>query len=532
MIDELIVRNLGVIEEAHLDPGPGLTVITGETGTGKTLLLGALRLLLGGEARSDLVGPFADEAVAEGRFVDENGDEVGASRRLPRDGRSRAYLDGSIASARVLEERVAGLVDVVGQHDQLSLLRPGEARVLVDRLLDSDGMKAWHAYRAAWDALNDATTARRQLGGDRAALVRELDLVMFQSNEIDQAGFSVGDDAELARLGDRLRHADEIVSLLAGAVQALDTSRDAVGQAVAAVRKAAQLDGTLDETAGDLSVAGDGLGDLSRDLRRFADGVASDPEQLATVDARLTELGELKRKYGRTLNEVLAFGEEAARRRQEIEALLDRAGMIDDEVAAAEQSLARAGEHLREARRRAGDRLTRAAVSHLMDLGFGDPIVDVTVEDADPTSSGADTVRLLFASDSRLTPGAVAAVASGGELSRLVLSLRLAGGSGRAGTLVFDEIDAGIGGATALALGRKLSTLAEDRQVLCVTHLPQLAAFADRHYVVRRDGNAATVALVEGDGRLVELSRMLAGLPESARGREAAEELLQMANAG
>lgn len=532
MIDEIVVRNLGVIEEARIEPGEGLTVITGETGTGKTLLLGALRLLLGGDSRPELIGPFGDEAVAEGRFLDGEGIEVGAARRLPRDGRSRAYLDGSIASARALDERVAYLVDIVGQHDHLSLTRPGEARILVDRVLDEDGKARREEYRRAWEAHREALSARDRLGGDRAALARELDLVTFQSDEIAAADFSPGDDVELEQLGQRLRHADEIVALLSEALDHANAGRDSVGESVASVRRAARLDSTLDGLAGSLTSAVDTLSELGQQVRVTAEGIDQDPQRLEVVEARLTELGELRRKYGRSLEDVLAFGEESARRRQELEALLERADVIDEEVAATESAIRVAGDSLRDARARAGGSLAEAARTHLQDLGFDDPVVTVDVSPSAAGPAGADSVALLFASDSRLTPRPVAEVASGGELSRLVLALRLAGGRGESQTLVFDEIDAGIGGGTALAMGRKLADLAEDRQVLCVTHLPQVAAFADRHYVVHREGTTGAVTRVEGGERVEELARMLAGLPESDRGRQAAEELLDMAAAG
>lgn len=529
MIDELVAHNLGVIESARIEPSPGLTVITGETGTGKTLLLGALRLLLGGEARSDLVGPFGDEAVAEGRFVTENGEEVGAARRLPRDGRSRAYLDGSIASARALDERIAGLVEIVGQHDHLFSSRPAEVRALVDRCLDPAGKKTLHRYRQAWEQLSDARSARDQLGGDRAALARELDLVTFQSDEIEKAGFEPGDDEELSRRGDRLRHADEIASQLASALASLDAGRDQLGEAVAAVRRAGRLDPDLEELSSSLDGAADGLGVLAQDLRTAAEGAEADPSQLEEVEGRLTQLGELRRKYGRTLEEVLEFGREASRRRAELEALLERADAIDEEVAAAERAVADAASGLRTARRQAAGAVVKTSLGHLRDLGFSDPHLEVRIDEGEAGVSGSDAFSLLFASDSRLTPGPVGSVASGGELSRLVLALRLAGGAGGSSTLVFDEIDAGIGGTTALALGRKLAALAAERQVLCVTHLPQLAAFATRHYVVRREENAATAVAVDGSERVEELARMLAGMPESDRGREAAEELLDLA---
>jgi DNA repair protein RecN (Recombination protein N) len=529
VIDELVVKNLGVIESARLEPGAGLTVITGETGTGKTLLLGALRLLLGGDARPDLVGPFADEAVAEGRFLGPEGEEVGASRRLPRTGRSRTYLDGSIASARALEERVAGLVEVVGQHDHLSLTRPAEARALVDRVLDADGRTSLEVYRQAWEATVALRQAQERLGGDQSELARELDLVRYQADEIERAGFRPGDDRDLEARAERLRHADEIRSDLEEAVAALEDGRDRVGEAVAAVRRAARRDVSLEPRAAELDASAQALAEESKELRSTAEQLELDPRQLDDLESQLNLLGDLKRKYGRSLEDVLAFGADAARRRHELETLLQRAGDIDREVEEASAALESAAGALREARGRAGASLASRARRHLLDLGFADPVLEMVVAAAEPGPGGADRVEMLFASDSRLAPGPVSGVASGGELSRLVLALRLAGGSDTVASLVFDEVDAGIGGATALALGRKLAALAGDRQVLCVTHLPQVAAFADRHYVVRRRDNTAEVALVEGDERVAELARMLAGLPESDRGRDAAEELLELA---
>lgn len=527
MIDELVVKNLGIIEFARLEPGPGLTVITGETGTGKTLLLGALRLLLGGDSRPDLIGPFSEEAVVEGRFLRADGSEVGASRRLPRDGRSRAYLDGSVASARALEDSVAGLVDVVAQHDHLALTRPAEARAMVDRCLPDGGVLA--RYRRAWDGLQEVLKAREHLGGDRQALVRELELVTYQSNEIAATGLSTGDDASLQDRADRLRHADEIAGLLGGAGTLIDRARDDLGEAVASLRKAARLAGGLDHLAQVASDLADAIGDLAHDVVGTSDDMERDPEALAELDARLTQLGELRRKYGRTLEDILAYGAQASRRRTELESLLEKAEVIDEEVAAAEVAVEAAAAELTRERERAGTDLAAAAGDHLRDLGFSDPVVSVSIEPAPASANGADAVTVLFASDSRLTPGPVATVASGGELSRLVLALRLAGG-GDAASLVFDEIDAGVGGATALALGRKLAALAGDHQVLCVTHLPQIAAFADSHYVVQRQDTTATVTHVADQERVTELTRMLAGLPESERGREAAAELLVLAS--
>lgn len=529
MIDELVVRNLGVIDDARLEPAEGLTVISGETGAGKTLLLGALRLILGGEARSRLVGPHGDEATAEGRFFTADGTEVAAGRRLPRDGRSRAYLDGSISSAKALDEAVSGLVDIVGQHDQLLLTRASAARALVDRALDDEGRRTVEAYGEAWATLTEAEEARERLGGDLSSLMRELDLVSFQADEISAAGLSEGEDDQLEQRAGRLRNADEIGRLLGGAVDALTQARDALGEAVQGLRRAAHLDRSLHDLSGALDGLADGLETTAMDVRSAGEDVEADPGALEELEERLTAIGELRRKYGRTVADIMTFGEEAARRRDELQALLDRARVVDDDVEAARHQVTERAVTLTEARRRGASRLAADARSHLIDLGFSDPVVAFDLASTEAGPSGADRIELLFASDARLDAGPVTDVASGGELSRLVLALRLAGGSSDVATVVFDEVDAGVGGATALALGRKLADLAHHQQVLCVTHLPQVAAFADRHYVVTRDETRAKVARVDGATRVEELSRMLAGLPESERGREAAEELLETA---
>lgn len=529
MIDELAVHNLAVIASARIEPAPGFTVITGETGTGKTVLLGALRLLLGGEGRPDLVGPFADEAAVEGRFLDGDGNEIVASRRLARHGRSRAYLDGAIASARALEERVGSLVEVIAQHDHLSVTRPAEVRRLVDSLLDEEGRRHRQAYAEAWQQWREAVAMRDRLGGDLPALAGELDLARFQAAEIAQAAFTPGEDEELERRGRRLRHAAEIAQHLAEAERALTVAREGVGEVVAALRRAMRLDSSLEALAEEAAVAAVSAEELALDLRAAIDETDPDPKALEEVESRLTLLGGLRRKYGRTLDDVLAYGESVARRVAELEEQLAGAEEVDARLEATASALSRHGRALAEARREAGERLTTLALAHLAELGLPDPRLEVRSTPIDPGPYGTAEQTLHFASDRRLRAGPVAEVASGGELSRLVLALRLAGGAGEAATLVFDEVDAGVGGATALALGRKLARLAVDQQVLCVTHLPQVAAFADRHYLARRVGDEAEVVAVEGEERREELARMLAGLPDSDSGRLAAGELLELA---
>ncbi|MDR9451645.1 MAG: AAA family ATPase, partial [Acidimicrobiia bacterium] len=266
MLDELIVANLGIIEFAQLHPGPGLVAFTGETGAGKTLLLGALRLLVGGTARSDLIGPYGDETRVDGRFVRGDGTEVVAARTVAA-GRSRAYLNGSMATAGTLEELGSGLIEMVAQDEKHGLGRAGEVRALIDRALPPAGKGLLGEYRLAWDTLSALRTERHRLGGDRRALERELDLVGYQFEEITEAGFSPGDDEQLAVEAVRMRHAEELAARLGEARRGIDSASDDVGGAASQLRKAADLDSSLrrltDQTATALAM----LAELGSDLR-------------------------------------------------------------------------------------------------------------------------------------------------------------------------------------------------------------------------------------------------------------------------
>jgi len=531
MLDELLVENLGIITRAHIEPGPGLVAVTGETGAGKTLLLGALRLLRGDAARSDRIGPDGAEACVEGRFVLDRDTEVVARRRVAA-GRSRAYLDGSMVPARALGERLADQVSIVAQHEHVTLGREAALRTLVDAGLDSDGARARVAYAEAWDRLQAVRNDQQALGGDRRVLEREADLGAHQAREIAAAAPSPTEDEELRSRLERLRHAEEIAAALAAAHGTLsddDGIADRLGTIVAELRRAASFDADLSQVEQRADALAAEAADLAVELRRRAEKIEHDPVALEEAQQRLAVLGDLRRKYGETLEEVLAFGAAAAARAEEIAGLLQRADTLAREAVAAEEELGACGEHLAEARRRSAKAISGTTAAHLRELGFRDPVVEVAVTHAAPAGPGADKITLLFASDAELEPAPVNRIASGGELSRLVLAVRLAGGVGEAPVVAFDEIDAGIGGATALAMGEKLAALATGRQVLVVTHLPQVAAFADTHLVVDREGARAGVRRVEGDERLVELARMLGGLPASERGREHAEELLELA---
>lgn len=425
-------------------------------------------------------------------------------------------------------------MEIVAQHEHVALGRESSARRLVDANLDAAGIDARTRYRDTWAQFAALVADRDAVGGDRRALERELDLAAHQAGEIAGASLREGEDAELAGTLRRLRHAEEIAETLAGAHRMLEEeggAGDLVAAAERLVTRAAEHDAALAPLAARVVAVGAEIAELVVDLRRAGDDVDHDASALGAAEERLAVLSDLRRKYGDTTDDVIAFGRAAAARAAELEGLLDRADRLTAEIATAEAAVEAAAVALRAERGRAAQRLAAEARGHLLDLGFATPVLEFVVEPAPAGPSGADRIRLMFASDEALEPGPVARIASGGELSRLVLAVRLAGGVGEAPVVAFDEIDAGVGGSTALAMGEKLAALARDRQVLVVTHLPQVAAFADTHIVVDRVGSTAAARTIDGAERVAELTRMLGGLPRSERGREHAEELVALATA-
>lgn len=526
MLEHLAARNLGLIREAELDPVDGLTVITGETGAGKTLLLGALRMLLGEAVDSGMVGPFGESAHAEGLFVDD--EETPVARIVPREGRSRAYRDGVIVSAASLRDELADRIQIVGQHDQMDLKRSSYVLDLLDQNMGKEGAKALSDYVQQWKSLSLLRAEQEKLGGSQLELARELDLSRYQHEEISRAAFAVGEDVALEESSSRFRNIDEIKEHLTASDRALENAADAAGELVSHLRKASSLDPGLAGLAESAETVAIATSEMARELADRFDSLVADPESADEVERRLNLLGEFRMKYGKNIEEILAFGEAAGAKAVELTALLQRATTIDQEVERKTEELQEVAQALSAERAKTADQLVKGIVGHLEEVGLGGATVKFEFAAAAPGARGTDQVDLLFSSHEQLRAGPISKVASGGELSRLILAISLGTGSDQRQTVVFDEVDSGVGGATALAMGRKLADLARTQQVLCVTHLPQVAAFADRHYVISREGSEATVSRVDGPARLEELSRMIAGLPESERGQQAAAELLEM----
>jgi DNA repair protein RecN (Recombination protein N) len=534
MLTELHVRDLGVIEEARLLLPAGMTALTGETGAGKTVLVEALALLVGARADAGVVRAGADEAVVEGRFVRDDADgataEVVLSRVVPRSGRSRAYVDGRLAPVSALAELGAGLVDLHGQHAHQSLLAVAAQRNALDRFAGTD-LAALAAARSAVQVLVDELAL---LGGDERSRAREIDLLRFQTAELDAAGLEDPDedralDAEEDLLADATAHREAAARAL-DAVTADGGVLDGLGTAIAELQDRSPLAAAHAR----LRSAAIDLDDITADLRSLAEGIEDDPERLAAVRARRQLLHDLRRKYGDDLHEVITFAADA---RDRLAALLDhdrRAAELDAALDVARAHERSEAEAVREVRVSAAAGFAAAVQAHLADLAMANARIEVAVGEEPP----GDDVRILLAANPGTDPAPLAKVASGGELARTMLALRLvllgigATDTGTDGptTLAFDEVDAGVGGAVGSEVGRALAALALDRQVLVVTHLAQVASYADHHLVVTKhdDGvrTIATVDAVRDEDRVGEVARMLAGTPDSEATRAAAAELL------
>jgi DNA repair protein RecN (Recombination protein N) len=519
MLSELIVTDLGVIDRLGLVFGPGMTAVTGETGAGKTLIVEAIDLLVGGRADASMVRAGATEAIVEGRFVLDD-DEVILRRVVPREGRSRAYINGSPATIAALAEAGSRFVDLHGQHDHQSLLRPSVQRGALDRFGGIDVEPLQEARRA----LAEIDRRLAAMGGDERERAREIDLLTFQVRELDAAHLDRDDEDEVLEaeedaLGDALAH--EEAAAAAGA--ALSSDGGAAGLAAIAL---AALDGRgpFTEVTARLQSLVAELADVARDVRSLGESIEDDPERLDQVRERRRLLHELKRKYGETVAEVRTYREQVGERLRELESRDATAAALDAERTKQLDVIAKRERALGKRRRAAAPELAAATEANLRELAMAAARLDVEVGE-DP----GDDVQFRIAANPGSDPLPLAKVASGGELARAMLALRLVL-TEAPDTLVFDEVDAGIGGATATAVGRALAALAARHQVLVVTHLPQVAAYADAQVQVtkhtKRSRTSTSAAVLDVDDRVVELARMLSGSPDSDTARGHAKEML------
>lgn len=526
MLSELRVRQLGVIEDVTIVFDHGVTALTGETGAGKTLVVDAIDLLSGGAAQTTMVRPGAEEAMVEGRFHDGE-EELILTRVIPAAGRGRCYLDGRMVPLARLGELGRQLVDLHGQHAQQSLLSPGVQRDALDHAGHIDTSEV----AALRKVVRDLRDSLEGLGGDERARARQLDLLSYQLTEIRSAG--IEDPAE----DEALQAEEELLADAAGLAEAAalshaslageDGAVDRLGEALAATTGRS----ALDNLGARLLAVADELSDVAGEARRIAETVEADPDRLATIGERRKILTELRRKYGGTLGEVIAYRQRLTEEVDELRSHDQRAAAAAAELERAETDLAAETQRLWRARGQAAGPLSRSVESELRTLAMPLARFEIRVED--------ESVVWMLGANPGESVLPLSKVASGGELARAMLAARLvlgrAGGdSGGPPTLVFDEVDAGVGGEAAVAVGRALAALSPRHQVLVVTHLPQVAAMADHQLAVTKEvegeRTVASVRPVEGEERVVEIARMLSGRPDSDSARRHAAELLASAS--
>jgi len=548
MLRELVIRNFAIIDELELGLGPGLTCLTGETGAGKSILVDALGFILGGrpgpgvaedgrettvEAMFDVSGAPGAAAVLEELGL-EAGDEL-VLRRVASSGRGRAYVNGSMANIATLQRIGDGLVDIHGQHEHQSLLRVERHLGLLDEYCGAGAEKA--DYRTLFDGAAAYEKRLSELVAGERERAQRVDLLRFQVSEIDAAGLSLGEDEALVSERARLANADRLRALAYDALERLrEQEPSALTLLADATRSASDIAAVTPEMAEAVKLienAAISAGEACSILRDFAGTLDADPERLEEVEDRLALISSLRKKYGDDIGEVLDYRERAS---EELASLGNADGEAEDIRAALEgvrEELSSSGGRLTALRREGAVRFARKVNAELGPLGMPKAVFDIAFHTLErPGPSGLERAEFLFSANPGMRPMPLARIASGGELSRVMLALKVVlSTSDTVPTLVFDEVDSGVGGVTAGSVGRKLREAARGRQVLCVTHLPQIAALASEHLSVVKDvSTRRTVVTVERlgkDGRVAELARMLGGDEGSKTASAHAEELVR-----
>lgn len=523
MIDQMHVCDVALIHDATIEPAGGLTVLTGETGTGKTALLSSIKLLVGERADASAVREGADGLCVEGRFFVRGGDPDGCvvRRRVSADGRGRVEIDGHMASVRELASGVGSTVDLCGQHEHQRLLAVQTHVEMLDAWAGESVAAPLAAYQEALAAAKDAAAELERIRELGRTTGEKLEEAAFALRRIDEVDPQEGELQELEDALPRAEHGEALVEAASGAHALLagdEGACDAIGSAVRALQDASRYDARLGGFAESLESALIDVEDVASELRSYADEVEFDPESLEAMHARMSQLQGLLRAFGPRMEDVLARRQEA---REVVEAAGD-GGEADrracGEVQRAEALLARCADALDEARAKAAPELARRVSEQMGRLQMGSAELVVTQERlprAEWGRRGPSHVEFLYRPGAGLTARPLRRIASGGEVSRVMLACKVAlGEADGCDTLVFDEVDTGVGGATAVALAGVLADLARSHQVIVVTHLAQVAVLAQRHYLVSKsagDVPQTSIAQIEGEDRVAEVARMLSG---------------------
>ncbi|HEY8582565.1 MAG TPA: DNA repair protein RecN [Capillimicrobium sp.] len=552
MLYELRVENLLLIERAELRLAPGLNVLTGETGAGKTVLAHALDLLLGGKARSGIVRPGAREAYVEGVFelpdalrselgerLPEDAEEVVLARRVTAEGRTRAYVNGRSASAADLRDLAGPLIAFYGQHEHRRLTLASTQLDVLDGFCGPEQLARRAAFAEVHGAARALEAELEELRDRAGAREREIDLLDFELAEIDEVEPDEAEEHELLAERERLRHVEALRGASMAGAEAVAPDDGEGGAAALLARGGAELDGVegvdpaLDELTVRYRAALLEAQDLGAELRRYAEGLEAEPGRLDAVETRLAAVERLKRKHGGTVAAVLEHAAACRARRDELAGAEEA---LEEATARLEETRARLraqASELHQARAAAAPALAESVRERLADLAMEGASFEVTLAEREPGPTGTDRAEFLIAANPGVPAGPLGDIASGGELSRVMLALMGVANEQGGATLVFDEVDAGIGGVTARAVGAQLRSLAEGRQVICITHLPQVASLAARHFSIAKDTSAdpalTTVTELASAEVVGELVRMLGADEDDRAARRHAKELLKAA---
>ena len=545
MLVDITIEDLGVIERSAAEFAEGLTVLTGETGAGKTMVVTGLRLLAGGRADASRVRDGAQKAAVEGRFAtgraaaaevvesvggvaDENGEYI-ASRTVSAAGRSRAYLGGRAVPAATLGDFSSHVLTVHGQNDQLRLLAPEQQLAAVDRSQPSIA-KVRDTYTEAFRTWRELAKDYKRRTESRRELAQEVDRLQFAINEIGEVAPEPGEDTELVTLIQRLQDVDTLREAAATALSAVDGD-DSFGEAEAASallgRASTALVGSSDK---ELAALGERLSDITSqvsdiaaELGTYLESLPADPNLLEESLRRQQDLKQLTRKYAADIDGVLTWRDAAAEKLDSMDTSAEVLEELKAKVMEAEKQMVAKASALTKARKKAAKNLSKQVTEEIHGLAMPNSALNVEIREAKYSKTGADEVEF------QLNGKPLAGAASGGELSRVMLALEVVLADGDGATMVFDEVDAGVGGRAAVEIGRRLARLATSNQVIVVTHLPQVAAYADSHLHVSKEKFTSGVSDLSASERVEELARMLAGLDDTETGRAHAQELFDRA---
>jgi DNA repair protein RecN (Recombination protein N) len=560
MLRELRIENLLLIERAELRLGEGLNAITGETGAGKTVLAHSLDLLMGGKAKAQIVRPGAPEAWVEGVFdlpeglldepefaelaerLPEGAEEVALGRRVSASGRTSAFVAGRAATAADLKLLGGRLLAFFGQHEHRKLTISSAQLEILDGFVGAEHLERRQAYGQAHREVGRLAAELAELREREGSRERDLDLYRYELSEIEAVAPVPEEREQMASDRERLRHAEGLREAagaahagLAGADEDGGGAAVALAQAEAVLQGAAGLDQSLDAIAERVASLAVELGDVAAELRDYAEGVEADPGALLAIEERLEAIDRLERKHGGSVESVLAHAERCREEIARLAGVEERTAEAEGALAAAKARRAELGEKLSAGREAAVEPLQERVAAELEQLSMAGATLQVVLEPHPDGhgASGRETVELRVAPNPGIEPAPLRDAASGGELSRVMLALSGLGQAASAGTMVFDEIDAGIGGNTARVVGERLRALGRERQVICITHLPQVASLADTHFRLEKDLDGeqavATVERLEGEGVVEEIRRMLGGAGSDEAATRHARELLAAA---